>query len=207
MKLIRVIAGAMLALMANAGFAQDAAGPPRPPPLKEGEIKRYERLGDMPEAWLVAIKALPCRFDEDLIRIAPPFAFYLPRTGTFLVAHCLSVPAVHGYVFLLNRQHDYRPELETFPVLAYPAGIGTALSPGWIEWNAESKMLTATQSTDVCPAEIMRSTYQYGSGSYGFDNRSGWILMKIEREPKDCVRGVGSESWTTFWEAPSPPTR
>lgn len=199
---MRAIAGAMLALMTTIAFAQDAAAPTRPPQLKEGEIKHFERIAEIPEMYLNAIKKVPCQFDESIVRDAPPFMFYFRPNHYFLVVNCRHIVG-YSYVFSLDRQADYRPEPLIFPVFAPPTGVGVSRSPGWIEWNAESKTLTATHHTDVCPAEILRYTYRYG-GTYEFDNRDGWILTKVELGRKDCGQGG---SWSTFWEPPALPQR
>jgi hypothetical protein len=202
MRPLRVVAGAVLALTVTVAVAQDAAAPTRSPGLKDGEIKRYEQLADIPETYHDAIKKVGCKLDDTLIRDAPPFVFYLPQTGSFLVANCRDIIG-HGFVFSLDRRGNIPPEPVLFPVLGAPAGIGTSSSPGWIEWNPESKTLTATRANDFCPSAALRSTYRYGSNT-GVYNREGqgWILLKAELGQSCNLNGP----WATYWEAPTLPT-
>src|SRR5690242_20477340 len=111
----------MLALTVTGAVAQDTPGRTLPPSLKDGEIRRYERLADIPEAYLDAIKKLNCKLDDALIRESPPFVFYLPQAGYFLVANCRDIIG-HGFVFSLDRGGNIPPEPVVLPVLGSPAG-------------------------------------------------------------------------------------
>jgi hypothetical protein len=66
-----------------------------------------------------------------------------------------------------------------------------------MNWNAETKTITATQTTDICGAAIARHTYRHDSKVYG---SNGFVLVRVESGPVDGCGPNGTE-WKVLWEA------
>ena len=95
-----------------------------------------------------------------------------------------------------------QPRLMVFPIISYPDGIGTTHMPGFLEWNAESKNLVATQRSDMCPSLSRRYTYRYQDLGYQEQASLSWVLLRAEVAHYSCG---GKDKWMTYWEAPTGP--
>ena len=97
-----------------------------------------------------------------------------------------------GAAFLVSRWGDAQPI--GFVVVSYPQGFTSAAIPGYLEWDEDSRTLTATRGTDVCPDREVRHIYRYRPGDFPF------TLHRVEYRPKTC--GLEEGPWRLFWEAP-----
>lgn len=202
MRSLSALLGALFLLgIAQVAAAESSAAPPPIRFPKRDEVVRYERLADIPENYLNAIRKVnrTCINDESL-RHLPALLFRAPlngaSSGLMLLATCESVVA-HSYI-LRFLSPSSEPEIMSFPIMSFPAGFGATRSPGFLEWNAESQTLTARQGSDVCPDVIRRYTYQLGFNLRDRDALPSWRLLKVEDAPFKCIDDV---KWEVVWEA------
>jgi hypothetical protein len=77
-------------------------------------------------------------------------------------------------------------------------GFTVVQSPGILEWNSETKQLTAILTSDVCPRVVSRKTYHLGE-DVGADSFPPWVLTKMEIRVEPLCKPING--WQTYWEA------
>lgn len=151
-----------------------------PPQLRDALKKAFCK----PEFWM---KDIPVHIFRLKAERARPLVAVVPCDGISL----------RSRAYMFDRQ--WMPIPLSFPVIEPPSGIGATFAPGYLQWDAATKTMTAIATTDVCPSRQTRYTYR----AEGFDpnETASWILLKAEQSPKECS-GQLSKEWQVFWEAP-----
>jgi len=133
--------------------------PSKIPP--DGEPWRIERIEDVPRRLLFAASQADCQLpdlDHTPIEIFRPDVKYRPMA----IVPCSGMVS-YSRVFFFERNIADEPFPIMFPVLA-PTGFSATYSPGFVTWTPKTKTLIARQATEVCPAPLLRHTYQHGAG-------------------------------------------
>jgi hypothetical protein len=194
-----IVAIALLLLGSLQTVAQDGAPQFRYP--RNDEIVRYERHANIPETLVTALRKLSCKLDDEDLKGLPILAFRpMPGMGGYAVlATCRSIVR-HSFMFWQrNPRTEPQPMWFVMPNVSGEPGFGVTRSPGFLEWNAETKTLSALQTTDICPRVVGRTTYRLIHGVGRDAAMPSWMLTKMEttHEPH-CER---SNDWTPYWAA------
>jgi hypothetical protein len=183
--------------LSRPSLAQDASQPQTDRiivPQGETEL-RFDNIERVPRQLLAAIRRTGYRVEDWLPHIPVRIIGLAPRAPLIALVPCGSIVAF-SEAFLLGRGWQGEPRLLSFPVIAFPSGFGVTTLPGFLEWNGETKTMTATQGTDIGSAPVIRYTYQYGSTSRNAD--LDFALVRAEIGSR--ARSVSPE-WKTYWEA------
>jgi hypothetical protein len=121
-----------------------------------------------------------------------------PQSRPVILVNCLGFGS-RGYAFVFER-----PSLELQPMsFAVPSihggpGFAASETPGTLNWNVDTKTLTAIWRSDLCPQVVARLTYRF-DGRPGPWSRPSWSLVKMETtgEPS-CDE---TYNWKPYWEA------
>jgi hypothetical protein len=198
-RLISVVV-AMLAVALTAVSNSWPQEPKRPtirslPP--NGQAWRIEKIADIPPPLKSAIDRTQCRLEEYILHESPIQIFRIGRTVIGLVT-CQGI-IWYGRAFVFEHDPSVEPKPVLFPILASPSGVGTSEMPGYLAWDASTKILTATRGNDVGGGDEFRHVYRY----------DGRLFTLIRVETQKCCRASADEAWTPIWDAPAwpPPPR
>ena len=85
------------------------------------------------------------------------------------------------------------------PNLRGEPGFSVTNRPGFLEWNADSKLLTAIQGTDMCSRVVGRTVYQFGHDPSFWRSGPSWLLTKMEINVQPTC--LDTDGWKPYWEA------
>lgn len=183
------------------GFAQD--DPRRdsdPIVVPEGQTEvEYSRVEELPRQLQRALYSR-CGRDQLAWLKDYPARLVKPRPSNRIIA---LVPCgrinIGGLAFAFARR--WEPIPIPFTIMAYPTGFTTSENPGFLEWHAESLVLTATRGSDVIDCRYpnrWRHTYAY----VDYDRaESPFALTKVEAMADLCGPN-GTDVSVTLWETP-----
>jgi hypothetical protein len=151
---------------------------------------------DIPRQLMAAAGRAKCKLTDGLLARHPVLIFR-PADGYRVMAlvPCQMV-AFHTQAFQFELSVETEPAPMTFPVVALNGGISASQRPGLMSWDPQTTTLTATRSSEVCPALETRHSYRQGGGEL-----NGFVLIKIEHRALRC--GAPEAEWQTLWQAPS----
>lgn len=188
-----LVAGAL----SRPSLAQDTSQPAADRiiiPPGETEL-RFDNIERVPRQLLTAIERTGCAVKNWLPHTPIRIIRLVPRVPLVALVPCGNIIAF-SEAFLLERGWPGEPRLLSFPIIAFPSGFGATSLPGFLEWNAETKTMTATQGTDIGSAPVIRYTYQYGSTS-----RNAYLDFALVKAEIGSRGQSVSPEWKTYWEA------
>jgi hypothetical protein len=171
-------------------------------PRNVGDVVRYESMADIPDTLLSALRRVHCQVDDGHLKRLPIVAFRpMSYAGGYATLATCDNFVANSYVFW-QRHPRSDPEHMWFamPNIVGEPGFGVTRSPGFLEWDTETKTLNAIQSTDICPRVVGRTTYRLvpGVGREG-DSMPSWMLTKVETTYEPLCERVNE--WKLVWEA------
>lgn len=191
--MMRTLAALLLACFAATATAQEPVGGSDRVIVPRGEVVRIAEPANIPRPLQAALAKVHCGHADWLAQI--PITIFRPteRAAPVALVPCGRIVArSRAYVFDRKGQ-ELRPL--GFVVFADPAGFAVSLTPGWLQWDAQAKTLTALQATDICPSKAIRLTYRFTEARH----EEEWRLTKAERGDKACGR-LEPDGWQVIWE-------
>jgi hypothetical protein len=194
--MMRTLAALLLVCFAATAAAQAAqkhGGSADRIVVPRGEVVRIADPDRIPRPLQAALAKVHCGHADWLSQI--PITIFRPTEQAAPVAlvPCGRIVArSRAFVFDRNGQE---PRPLGFVVFADPAGFAVSLTPGWLQWDAQAKTLTALQATDICPSKAMRLTYRFTDARH----EEEWRLTKAERSDTACGRPE-PDGWQVVWE-------
>ena len=189
---IRVLAAMVAATITVSALAQnDPLRNSDPVRIPKGETEiQYRKPEEIPRQLRAAI-GVRCNYRSRLAEL--PIRIVRPDTNGQLIALVPCDGAVINSIsFVIGRR--WLPSPISFTVKADSGGFGITRTPGYLEWHAGSKSLTATQFTDIAPGHEWRHTYRYVRDDFPF------VLTRIEYRLKRF--GHPDQPWISYWEGP-----
>jgi hypothetical protein len=153
-----------------------------------------ERAADIPRQLTAAIDHAQCRADDAALK-ERPLLIFRPADGyrVMAVAPCKAI-VPYSRAFMFEATVQSQPMPMTFPVIAPIGGFSASDMPGLMDWNAETRMLTAWKGSDHCSARETRHTYHHGHGDL-----NGFALVKVESREYRCA--APEADWKVIWQA------
>ena len=188
--LVRTLAATMMAGMA---LAQEAEPPRRFAPPAAGEVLRIDRR-DAPAPLQAALRR-DCWQEPDP-GIDPRIQIFVPApyARPMAIVHCGWIVA-YSRAFVFERSVSGEPTLMRFPVMARPQGVTTSEHVGLMNWDPETRTITAVHRSDLCDDPAARHTWRHQGGGA----LNGFALVRVEHGKRAACADYAD--WTVLWEA------